>query len=75
MAGGLSTQPMLVTLVVLNITMIVAAAYYLARQEEHRVAGIAQVTELLRMCIRGAPALGRQSVDQGAPGAPVEGGG
>jgi len=53
--GGFVNAPALLLICILNIAMIAAAAYYLARQEEHRVAGIAQVTELLRMCIRGAP--------------------
>jgi hypothetical protein len=52
--GGLVHTPTLLLIVVLNIAMIVAAGYYLARQEDHRVQTVQQVTELLKLCIRGS---------------------
>jgi hypothetical protein len=51
LAGGLTSQPMLIAVLILNVSMILAAAYYLAQQETNRINTANQVTDLLRLCI------------------------
>jgi hypothetical protein len=46
-----SAAPGFLALVLLNVAMILAAAYYLARQETNRINTANQVTGLLRLCI------------------------
>lgn len=52
---GLSGTPALLLIVILNIAMILAAAYYLSKQEEYRAATISQVTRLLTICFGQLP--------------------
>lgn len=49
--GGLASTPTLLFIILLNVTMIVAAAYYLAEQERNRINTANQITDLLRLCI------------------------
>lgn len=53
--SGLANTPVLLFIILLNVTMIVAAAYYLAKQEESRIATAMQITELLKLCIERKP--------------------
>ena len=54
--GGFTNAPVLLLIVVLNIAFVLAAAYYLAQVEAHRINTANQITELLRLCIRGGTA-------------------
>jgi CHASE1-domain containing sensor protein len=49
--SGLANTPTLLFIILLNVTMIVAAAYYLAEQERNRINTANQITDLLRLCI------------------------
>lgn len=49
--SGFANTPTLLLIVILNVAMIVAAAYYLAAQETNRINTANQITELLRLCI------------------------
>ena len=52
--GGFTNAPVLLLIVVLNIAFVLAAAYYMAKQEENRINTANRITDLLRLCIRGA---------------------
>lgn len=49
--GGLASTPTLLFIILLNVAMIAAAAYYLAEQERNRINTANQITELLKLCI------------------------
>jgi hypothetical protein len=49
--GGLTGTPGFLLIILLNIAFVLAAAYYLAGQEERRAATASQITDLLRICI------------------------
>jgi hypothetical protein len=51
--GGLVHTPTLLLIVLLNLSMIFAAAYYLDRQEAHRINTANRITDLLSLCIVG----------------------
>jgi hypothetical protein len=49
--GGFAGSPAMLLIVVLNVAMILAAAYFLARLEETRAASIQRIGDLLDKCI------------------------
>lgn len=49
--SGLANAPTLLLIILLNLAMILAAAYFLAQMEKTRAATAAQIADLLRLCI------------------------
>ena len=48
---GLAAQPVLLLIVLLNLTMILAASYFLTRQEAQRSETVRDVLKLVQACI------------------------